>query len=71
MLLTAVFVSQPSVGLTAPLPRYHRSSPTAAVADSFTGQLSPVMSPLNTSTATVSCIFCLSWWNSSLSRAAS
>ena len=43
MMLTVVFASQPSVGLTAPLPRYH--SPSAGAADSFTGQVSPVLSP--------------------------
>ena len=41
MMLTAVFVSQPSVGLTAPLPQYH----SAAAADGLTGQVSPVLSP--------------------------
>ena len=43
LLLTAVFASQPSVGLTAPLPRYR--SAAAAAADAYTGQASPVLSP--------------------------
>jgi len=41
-MLTAVFASQPSVGLTAPLPRYRSA---AAAADAYTGQASPVLSP--------------------------
>jgi len=44
LMLIVVFVSQPSVGLTAPLPRYHSAAAAAADAG-FTGQLSPVMSP--------------------------
>jgi len=53
----AVFASQPSVGLTAPLPRYR--SGAAAAADGYTGQASPVLSPQavphNTSTPSPVC----------------
>jgi len=42
LMSTTVFASQPSVGLTAPLPQYRSS---AAAADGFTGQASPVLSP--------------------------
>jgi len=56
VLLAAVFASQPSIGLMAPLPRYRS---TAAAADGFAGHVSPVLSPqavpLNTSTPSPVC----------------
>jgi len=53
----AVFASQPSVGLTAPLPRYRNP---AAAAEGFVGQVSPVLSPqplpISTSTPSPVCL---------------
>jgi len=59
MIVFAVFASQPSVGLTAPSPRYRSSA--AGAGDGYVGQASPVLSPQavphNTPTASPVCHF--------------